>query len=103
MLEQCWPTQRRLPDEKEDHHIHHLSWLDMTSVCPPQARMLEVGSSLEKEGVVGTREAIKLLGKLPLKGINIVFMGPQLIPKKQIVIERKILTSPWVLAQYLTR
>lgn len=30
--------------------------------------MLEVGSSLEKEGVVGTREVIKLLGKAALKG-----------------------------------
>lgn len=102
MNEQRWPTQRRLPD-KEDLHIHHLLWLDMTSVCPPQARMLEVGWSLEEEGVVGTREAIKLLGKLSLKGISIVFMGPQLIPKRQIAIERKILVPPWVLAQYLTK
>lgn len=66
---------------------------------------LNVGSWVitGKEGVVGTREAIKLLGKLSLKGISIVFMGPQLIPKRQIVIGRKILTPPWVLAQYLTR
>lgn len=65
--------------------------------------MLEVGSSLEEEGVVGTREAIKLLGKLSLKGISIVFMGPWLIPKRQIVTERKMLVPPWVLAQYLTK